>query len=86
MRSLFAAAIVLASLAAARAEEAGSSRLDAPELRNVWRTCDVSGRARAAKVRCINEQSENVVRGKSIEQINTEAEAATRRQVGAHGE
>ena len=83
MRSVILAALVIASASAGYADETSSIALSTSELRNVWRTCDVSGRARAAKVHCINEQAEKLVRGKVIQQTSAESEEATRRQVGA---
>ncbi len=67
---------------AGHADDSDAVRLSASELRNVWRTCDVSGRARAAKVHCINEQAEKLVRGKAIQRTNARSEEVTRQQVG----
>ncbi len=81
MRTILAATVLVLSVAATQA--GNDVTFNASELRNVWRTCDVSGRARAAKVRCVNEQAEKLAQGKTIQRTNAQAEAATREQIGA---
>ncbi len=83
MRFIFAAAFVVVSASLSHADDSDAVRLNASELRNVWRTCDVSGRARLAKVHCINEQAQKLVRGKAIQRTNAQSEEVTRQQVGA---
>lgn len=82
MRLIYAALMVLLSAAASSADDLSGTRLTPSELKNVWRTCAVSGRARSTKVRCINEQAEKIGRGRDIQDSNEKAQAATRAQVG----
>ena len=82
MRSILAALVVL-SASAGHAEDSDRAKFSASELKNVWRYCDVSGRVRTAKVRCVNEQAEKLMRGKNIQRTNARTEEITRGQLGA---
>ena len=86
MRLISAVFIILCLATPSRAEDPVGAKLSAPELTNTWRTCDVSGLDRAAKVRCINKQAEKIERGKDIQDGNQKAEALTRAQVGVSDE
>ena len=82
MRPILAAFVVF-SATTGHAEDSDRAKFSASELKNVWRDCDVSGRVRAAKVSCVNEQAEKLMRGKTIQRTNARTEAITRGQVGA---